>query len=515
MKILNAEQIRSWDQYTIEHERISSIELMERAARKCVDWLEAKSYTDLSICIFCGKGNNGGDGLAIARLLATKGHSVKVYILEFGHLGTEDFQTNLARLHEFPTVDIRFLQTKENFHHFERGDLVIDALFGSGLNRGLEKVTAELVDHINASGCEVIAIDIPSGMFVDRTSGSNTIIKASHTLSFQCYKPSFLIAENSRFIGDVHILDIGLDPGFYESLHSQFELIDPDTIHSIYKPRNRFAHKGNFGHALLVAGSYGKIGAALLAAKACLRSGPGLLTCHIPACGYDILQTALPEAMIITDENATMNTKLNEDLVKYDGLGVGPGIGLGKETASMLKDILNAYRSPTVIDADALNILSSQEEWLKLVPPGSILTPHPREFDRLFGDPANDFERIEIAAQRSQQMNVIIILKGHHTFIATPAKGGAENPSLQGYFNSTGNAGMATGGSGDVLTGILTGLLAQGYNSVDAALLGVYIHGMAGDFAASIHSPEAMIAGDITESLGKAFFQIQSKNELR
>jgi ADP-dependent NAD(P)H-hydrate dehydratase / NAD(P)H-hydrate epimerase len=501
MKILTAEQVRLWDQYTIEHEPISSIDLMERAARKCVDWLLQQYPDALSFSIFCGKGNNGGDGLAIARMILQENYPVTISILEFGHKGTDDFQTNLARLHQLPQADIHFIQSEEHFHQLRKEQLVIDALFGSGLNRHLEGVTAKLVEHINHSGCKIISIDIPSGLFVDHSSKGSIVIKASHTLSFQCYKPAFLVAENEDSIGELHILDIGLHNTYYEDVVSSLELVDENIIHSIYKPRKQFAHKGNFGHALLIAGSYGKMGAAVLSAKACMRSGIGLLTCHIPECGYDVLQTTVPEAMVMTDENYAVISKVNTDLLKYKAIGIGPGMGTETETKKMLGEIFEAYRNPVVLDADALNIIALEKDLLKLIPAGSILTPHPKEFERLFGERANDFERIELAIEKAKELNCIIILKGHHTFIATP--------DGKCFFNNTGNAGMATAGSGDVLTGILTGLLAQGYSSVEAAILGVYLHGLAGDFATKEFSMEAMLAGDIVEKLGQAFQFIQ------
>jgi len=502
MKLLSAEEIRLWDQYTIQHEPIPSIDLMERAAGKCLAWLEENGFAGNHITIFCGKGNNGGDGLAIARLLAAKKFPVTIYILEFGHIGTEDFQTNLARLHQYPEVEIRFVQSVENFHEFKKGEIIIDALFGSGLNRDLEGVTAQLVKHMNNSGCPIISIDIPSGLYADRSSKGNMIVHADHTLSFQCLKAAFLVPENAEYIGKVHVLDIGLHPDFSKSALiaigvSRYELVDEPIIHSIYKPRNSFAHKGNFGHALLVTGSYGKMGAAVLSARACMRSGAGLLTCHIPKCGYDILQISVPEAMVMTDFNAEFNTKTEDDLTKYEAIGIGPGIGMASETKMMLREIFDTYRSPVVLDADALNIIASQKDLLKLVPGGSILTPHPKEFERLFGETANDFERLDLALQKAKEINCIIILKGHHTFIATP--------DGKSFFNITGNAGMATAGSGDVLTGILAGLLALGYSSTETTILGVYLHGMAGDYAAKHHSEEAMIAGDIVDSLGEAF----------
>ena len=503
MKILSAEDIRLWDQYTFRHEPIASIDLMERAAGKCVEWIEVNEPNGSRYNIFCGKGNNGGDGLAIARLLAGKAYPVSVYILEFGHKGTDDFQTNLARLHQYPEVDIRFVQTEKNFPALDSDEVIIDALFGSGLNRQLEDVTAKLVEHINNSGCKTISIDIPSGMFVARSSKNNIIVRANHTLSFQCLKPAFLVAENADHTGEVHILNIDLHPGFYETVTGAYEWVNEEVIRSIHKTRKKFAHKGNFGHGLLVTGSYGKIGAAVLSAKACMRSGIGLLFCHIPKCGYDIVQSSAPEAMVMTDFNSSFNTKVEDDLTKFEAIGIGPGIGTASETKMMLREIFDTYRHPIVLDADALNIMASQKDLLKLIPAGSILTPHPKEFERLFGESGNDFERIQIALKKAKELNVIIVLKSHYTFIATPDK--------KGFFNSTGNAGMATAGSGDVLTGVLTGLLAQGYSSVETALLGVYIHGLAGDAAAEKISMEGMIAGDIIENLGNAFKKIQEK----
>ena len=510
MKILSAEEIRLWDQYTIKHEPITSIDLMERAAAKCVDWLEENNPGDQRYSIFCGKGNNGGDGLAIARILANKDYPVTVYILEFGHKGTEDFQTNLARLHQCPEVKINFIQGEKQFHSIIPDEIIIDALFGSGLNRQLEGVTARLVEHINDCQCKIISVDIPSGMFVDRSSRNNVIVRANHTLSFQCLKPAFLVAENAEYTGEIHILDIGLDEGFLNTVTGAYEWVNDDTIRSIRKPRKRFAHKGNFGHGLLIAGSYGKIGAAVLSAKACLRSGIGLLSCHIPKCGYDIIQTSVPEAMVMTDFNSSFTTRVEDDLTKYEAIGIGPGIGIASETKMLLREVFDTYRHPVVLDADALNNMAAQKDLLKMIPPGSLLTPHPKEFERMFGESANDFDRILLALKKAKELNVIIVLKGHHTFIATPdAKARPAASVGQGFFNSTGNAGMAAGGSGDVLTGILTGLLAQGYSSVETAILGVYLHGLAGDIAAKKLSMEAMVAGDIIENMGEAFLQSQ------
>lgn len=496
MEILSAGQIRAWDEYTKEHEPISSIDLMERAAASCLGWLETNGYLGRAFSIYCGKGNNGGDGLALARMLSLQDCPVTVHILEFGHLGTDDFQANLARLH--PTaVEIRFVQGPENFHPIPPGNILIDALLGSGLNRALEGVTAQLAEHMNRSGNEIIAIDIPSGLFADRTSKGNPVIQARHTLTFQCYKQAFLVPENEPTTGEIHILDIGLHPDYLRQVTVGLELVDPAMIRAIYRPRKDFAHKGTYGHALLIAGSYGKMGAALLASRACLRSGAGLLTSHIPVCGYPILQSALPEAMILTDADPQINTYFAGELERYSVVGIGPGLGTEPRTKELLKDILERTKKPMVVDADALNMLGADPSLFFLLPPYSILTPHPKEFERLFGPSANDFGRLALAVERAREHQCVIILKGHYTFIAMP--GG------KGYFNSTGNAGMAKGGSGDVLTGILTALLSQGYSPGEAALLGVYLHGLAGDLAAEAFSKESMLPSDLTDQLGAAF----------
>jgi NAD(P)H-hydrate epimerase len=494
MKILSANQIREWDQYTIRHEPISSIDLMERAAGKCSQWLQENNMLDQPITIICGKGNNGGDGLAIARMLVQQNiNLLNIYILESGSQGSEDFQTNLEKLH-YP---IRFIQSEKNFPSFRKNEIIIDALFGSGLNRPLDGVAAKLVEHINQSGHTVVSIDLPSGLPADEAAATTAVVKADHILTFQTSKFSFLLPANAAFVGKVHILDIGLHPKYYDSVQANYELIDADLVAAIYKPRNRFAHKGNFGHALIIAGSYGKMGAAVLCAKACLRSGAGLTTVHIPRAGYAILQSSVPEAMVSSDPNSYTLTKIEEDISKFSCIGIGPGIGDATETKDFLKQLLNNNKKPFVLDADALNILAAEKEVMNKIPPATILTPHPKEFARLFGETKDDLQKIELARQKAKELNIVIVLKGHHTLIATP--GG------KAYFNNTGNAGMAKGGSGDVLTGMITALVAQYNDTVEAAILGVYLHGLAGDIAAEKFSPEAMIANDIVESLGTAF----------
>lgn len=492
MILLSAKQIKDWDHYTIQQEPISSINLMERAAKACVHWImghiSAKNFY-----IFCSIGNNGGDGLAIARLLYAHHIVSKVFILDLGNKQSEDFRINLNRLQNIPNIDIHFLKDASSFPPIPKDACIIDAIFGTGLNRKPEGITASLIYHINSFSNTVIAIDMPSGLLCDSSSKGFTIIQATHTLSFQCYKLALLIPENEIYFGTVHIIDIHLHPNFKNIVDPTLIPTSIDFIRRLYKPRKAFAHKGNFGHALIISGSYGKMGAAVLSTKACLRSGVGLVTSHIPQCGLEILQTSVPEAMCKVDKHEKLITAADHLLHTYSAIGIGPGIGNAAETAVCLKRLISSYKKPIVIDADAINILAENKEWLNLLPENSILTPHPKEFTRLFGNTNNDFEKIEIALQQAHEKKIIIILKGHRSFIATPIG--------KGYFNTTGNAGMATGGSGDVLTGIITGLLAQGYSPTDAAILGVYLHGLAGDKACEKYGANAMIATDIIEGM--------------
>lgn len=503
MQIFTAEKIRAWDEYTIRHEPVASVELMERAALACCNWLWEHGYKNKSFSVFCGKGNNGGDGLAIARMLAQEGQAVSVYILEFGHKGTADFQANLSRLHETDVV-IKFISSEDLIQKPAADDIIIDSLLGSGLNRPLEGLTAILVQLINRWGNETIAIDIPSGMFVDSSSKGNTIIKATYTLGFQAYKMAFLVPENQDYLGEVHILDIGLHADFLKENKSNQELTDLHFIKSILKSRKNFSHKGDFGHAALVAGSEGMMGAAILSANACMRSGVGKLTCHVPETGNDILQIGVPEALSKIEKGKGHITEISiDDKTKYNAIGIGPGIGIYDSHIALLKQVFSLKNLPIVIDADALNIISLHKLQSQ-VPAGAILTPHPGEFARLFGPSANDFERIAKAQEQAITLNVCILLKGHYTLVATPAG--------KTYYNSTGNAGMATAGSGDVLTGIILGLLAQGYAAWEAAVAGAYLHGLAGDLAAANTSLESLIASDIVNYLADAWHQLHASN---
>jgi ADP-dependent NAD(P)H-hydrate dehydratase / NAD(P)H-hydrate epimerase len=497
VKIFSADQFRKWDEATIRNEPVSSSDLMERAARKCRDWIFEKNFHQSSFKIFCGKGNNGGDGLAIARLLAEDFASVFVYIVEGTNPGSADFNINLKSLSSRKDIPVSYISTPQDFPGIEENCIVIDALFGTGLNKPPAGIFAALIEHMNSSPAVIISIDMPSGMFADKTSHQNSIVHARYTLSFGGYKLGFMAAENAAFFGEVHILDIGLDQNYGRNENAHFELVEESMTRKIFRSRNPFSHKGNFGHALLAAGSYGKMGAAILAAKACLHSGSGLLTMRIPKCGYDIIQKSVPEAMADADESELHLQTNISNAGKYNAAGIGPGIGTDKRTIEFVADFLRSFQKPLVIDADALNCISIEYDLFSLIPPHSILTPHPKEFDRLFGIHQNEFERIDKAIQISKAHDLIIVLKGHRTLIA--------GPNTPAYFNSTGNAGMAKGGSGDVLTGLITSFLAQNYAPLDAALIGCYIHGLAGDNAAARLTEEYMTPTDIVNFLPSAF----------
>lgn len=504
MKIFSAEQIRQWDQYTIDKEPISSLALMERASTVFVEWWIERYPSPLPVVIFCGTGNNGGDGLAVARLLSARSYSITVFFCRISQ-PTEDCEANYQALSAVSQVTVRELYTGDSLPDFDSDHLLIDALFGAGLNRPITGYWAELIDHINESSGEISSIDIPSGMFLNQTSKNNVVIRAKNTLSFQSPKLALLLAENYPYAQNWSFSSIGLDASFAKKQSSDYYFLTKSDIKSWIRVRGKFDHKGTHGHALLVAGSYGKIGAAVLAAKACLRSGVGLLSVHLPACGYSIMQAQVPEAMVQIDKNHHFWTD-SINTATYKAIGLGCGIGQEETTKFALLDLINKAECPLVLDADALNLLSKDRKSLRILPRNTIITPHPKEFKRLFGETTDDFHRLALLREKAISLGIIITLKGAYTCIALPTG--------KCYFNSTGNPGMATGGSGDALTGILTGLLAQGYAPDKVALIGVFLHGLAGDIASTKASEYAMLPSDLIAHIGNAFMQIQSPSKL-
>lgn len=502
IKIFSTDKVRELDKYTIQNEPISSIDLVERAATVFTSEFCRRYSKQTRIIVFAGQGNNGADALAIARMLTDAGYRVETYLFNPTMRLSDDCELNKQRLLHMEKIE--FTEVVDDFvpPELEERDVVIDGLFGSGLNRPLTGGFAAMVRYINQSDATVVAIDIPSGLFGEdnRKNDPDAIIHADLTLTFGFPKLAFLLPENAEFVGEWKVLDILLHPEIIASTPTQFTLVTEEDIAAVFQPRNRFAYKGTFGHALLIAGSHGKMGAAFLSAKACLRSGAGLLTVHIPGRGEQILQTAFPEAMVDLDQHQDHFSSVS-GIKAYSPIAIGPGLGQHPDSVKALEQLLQVVEKPLVIDADALNLIAANKDLLKRIPPRSILTPHPKEFDRIAGESTNSYERLKKAQAFATDHQLCVVLKGAYTAICT-ATGNV-------YFNNCGNPGMATAGSGDVLTGIILALLAQGLEPETAAVSGVFLHGTAGDLAAVYRSEESMIASDITDMLGKAFKQIK------
>ena len=497
MRILSTEQIRKWDAFTIEHEPIASIDLMERASRTFVDWFYLKFDHTHTVTVVCGTGNNGGDGLAAARMLYDWRYAVKVFVVNAGGTPSADFSTNLKRLPE--GLECHEITADHEIRDFDDCDVLIDALFGSGLSRPVEGLHARVIDAINNSRAVKVAVDIPSGLMADKPT-TGAVVKADYTVSFQRPKLAFFLPDSGGCVGEWKVVDIGLHRDYIRQVESPYTYLRPRQIRRILHRRKKHDHKGTYGHALLIAGSYGKMGAAILAARAALRAGVGLLTTHIPECGFPIMQTAVPEAMALADDDARVFSS-PPATGSYTAVGIGPGLGRDSRTVKALSVTLEAYARPMVLDADALNIIAENPDFFSRIPEGSILTPHPKEFERLVGSWSHGFERLEKQRELAQKLKCVVLVKGAYTSVVGPD--GAV------YFNSTGNPGMATGGTGDVLTGILTGLLAQNYSPVEAAISGVFLHGLAGDMAKVELGEDGLIASDVVDQLPAAFLKIR------
>lgn len=500
MKIFPTATIKQLDAYTIEHEPIASIDLMERAAQAIANELISQwpDKDDIRFVIFAGPGNNGGDALAVARLLASNGYQPEVYLFNTTGKLSPDCEANRDRLTSIAGVDFHEVITQFTPPQLTEDDVIIDGLFGSGLNKPLSGGFASLVKFINAAGATVVSIDIPSGLMGEDNSSHNmeAVVKADYTLSLQFPKLAFLFAENEPYVGAWKVLDIGLSKEAIRQTHTPYEMGDVSKMRYQLKIRSRFSHKGDFGRALLVAGQQGMAGASVLAARACLRSGVGLLTVHVPLCNNTIVQTSVPEAMTSLDANECYFTE-TPDLAPYQAIGIGPGLGKADATRQALYHLLSHSSVPMVLDADALNLIGESHSYLRRLPKGSIITPHPGEMDRLVGKCADSYERLSRAINLAQTCGVYVVLKGAYTAVISP-EGNC-------WFNVTGNPGMATGGCGDVLTGIILSLLAQGYDADTAAKMGVYVHGLAGDLAAREKGEIALTASDVVDYLPKAW----------
>ena len=504
MKIFTGNQIHELDKYTIEHEPISSIDLIERASKAIYHAISAEYDNRISFVVFAGPGNNGGDALAVSRMLAENGYNVSVFLFNIHNHLSEECATNKQRILDGKKIK-KFTEITVNFDPptLDENTVVIDGLFGSGLNKPLSGGFASLVKYINASACKVISIDLPSGLMCeDNTYNIPTnIIKANQTFTLQQKKLAMLLADNQIFLGKIKVLDIRLSQEFIQNTDSPYQMVEENDIRSLLHHRNDFAHKGNMGNALIIAGSYGMAGASVLATKACLRAGVGKVTAVTPRRNYEIMQISVPEAVLQMDKDELYFSE-PIDTEKYNAVGIGPGLGSLENTAIALIAQIRRATCPIVIDADALNILANHRAWMQQLPPGAILTPHPKEMDRLNNGINNgSYDRLRKAQELAEHFQVYIILKGHYSALCLP--------DGHIFFNTTGNSGMATAGSGDVLTGIITGLLAKGYKQEEACKLGMYLHGLAGDLAVKDLGKESLIASDIIKYLPQAFLRLE------
>lgn len=504
MKIFTSTQVKNADKATIEKEGIPSINLMERAGGYVFEWIDKRlKGNPVPIKVFCGIGNNGGDGLVIARLLKKAGYTVKTYVVNYSDNRSDDFLKAYDSLKSETKTWPELIKSEDDFPEINPNEFVIDAIFGIGLNRPVDDWVQALFKRINESGAYVFSVDVPSGMFLDRSPKSGEeLIKASTTLTFQVPKLIFFLPQSGKYSENWDIIDIGLDQEFIEQEKTQAELITKDIAQQMYRPRSRFSHKGTYGHAMICGGSAGKMGSVALSAEGCLRTGAGLVTAYVPQLGRDVLQVAVPEAMVLTDRHTGDYLEEIAFDMEPEVIGMGIGLGTAEQTQKALKEFLKKNKAPLVLDADAINCVSKNHELLQYLPNKTILTPHPKELQRLIGEWEDDFDKLDKAAKFAKNHDLIFVLKDAYTITVYD-----ENF----YVSATGNPGMATAGSGDVLTGIITGLVAQKYDPVSAAIFGVYLHGFTADLVAQEKGYEAMTSGDIVEFLGKGYSGLLAK----
>ncbi|MBD0833678.1 NAD(P)H-hydrate dehydratase [Aestuariibaculum sediminum] len=505
MKIFSKEQIYKGDRLTVERQNISSTDLMERAGIQIFNWIHQHMQgAQVPIHIFCGIGNNGGDGLVLARHLILDGYNVKTYIVNYSDKRSKDFLINYDRIKQVTKDWPTLLKEGDEFPEIREKDIIVDAIFGIGLNRPIQRWVLLLFKHLDASRAFTLSVDIPSGLQTNKVPESDLcVVKANYTLSFVNPKLVFFLPDTAKFTDQWEVLDIGFDNTYIFETETEANVIGKNEVIPLYIPRNRFSHKGHFGHALIVGGSYGKIGAVILASKAALATGAGLVSSYVPKCGYIPLQSSFPEAMVITDNNEMEITNISYNF-EPTVIGIGIGMGTSENTIDAFSKYLETNKKPLVVDADGLNILSKSLDLMSYLPKGSVLTPHPKELERLIGTWDDDFDKIDKVKAFSKKYKVVVVIKGAHTITVY------ENKL---YINATGNPGMATAGSGDVLTGIITGLVAQGYEPLIAAVFGVYLHGKSGDIASEDYGYENLIASHIISYLGEGFLDLFKRPE--
>ncbi|MBS1524464.1 MAG: NAD(P)H-hydrate dehydratase [Bacteroidetes bacterium] len=500
LPLLIASQIREADAYTIAHGPIASIDLMERASKAFVGWfVNHFPEKGKSVAIYCGTGNNGGDGLAIGRMLSQHGYSnLNIKIARFSPGSSDDFNTNLARIKE-SSVPITEIMPGHQLPD-EKADIIIGALLGTGLNKPLSGDFERLVKYLNSLERTVVSVDVPCGLFSDgEIPGGAVALRSDLVITFQQPKISFLLPESGPFVECWQAVNIGINEQFIRSLNSPYQLVEEKDIRMRLKPRHRFSNKGTYGHTLVIAGQPETMGAALLCSSACVYSGSGLTTACVPESGLTALNSYLPEIMAIVRKGHEQ-PEINWE--KFNAIAIGPGLGKDDYALTLLTNVLKSYSKPIVLDADAINLLAENPGLWERVPKGSILTPHMKEFDRLFGEHTGWWQRLQTARQKAKEHNVYIVLKNDYTISITP------DDKL--YFNSTSNAAMAVGGMGDILTGIIAALLAQKYSSEDACIIGNYIHGKAGDELALPNRMHVVLPGRLVTQVPVTMAKLRS-----
>ncbi|NMH89520.1 NAD(P)H-hydrate dehydratase [Flavivirga algicola] len=505
MKLFSKEQVYQGDKLTAERQKISSTDLMERAGMQIFNWMHMRMQgAQVPIHIFCGIGNNGGDGLVLARHLILDGYHVKTYVINCSDKRSKDFLINYDRIKnvtkDWPTL----LSCTEDFPEIHQDDIIVDAVFGIGLNRPVDDWVKSLFIHFRKTKAFTLSIDIPSGLSTDKVlEDEDAAVWAGYTLSFASPKLIFFLPETAKYTIQWEVLDIGLDQEFLYTTNTEAELIGKHEVLPLYKPREKFSHKGQFGHSLIIGGSHGKIGAVTLASRAALSAGAGLVTAYVPKCGYMVLQASFPEAMVITDTDEEIITAIEFD-IEPTVIGFGVGLGTNTKTISAFEAFLEKNKIPLVIDADGINMLAKKKTLLKLLPENTILTPHAKELERLVGAWKDDFDKLKKVKAFSKKYTCIVAVKGANTITVFGDKL---------YINTTGNPGLSTGGSGDVLTGIITGFLSQGYEPLEATVFGVYLHGRSADIAVEDFGYQSLVASHVIDYLGQAFIDLFKQPE--
>lgn len=507
MKVVTAQEMAEIDKVTIERYGVPSLVLMERAALSVAKHIIPLGVKNLIILV--GPGNNGGDGVAVGRILKNNGFNIKVFQLFPDDKLSNDCKKQLEIAEKYGISLFKRYPTKKELSEAE---VIVDALFGTGLKKKIEGDLAKLINLINSLNKTVIAVDIPSGVSSDSGEILGIAIKASLTVTFGLPKRGHLLFPGREFVGKLFIEDIGFPKELTESEGLKVSLINKEFVCSLIPPRPLYSHKGTYGHVLVIAGSVGKTGAALMCSKSALRAGSGLVTMAVPAALKVVFQSKVLEEMILPLPSNTQT--LSKDAIrkieefvneKADVVAFGPGVGVNDDTEEILKFLLKHCNIPIVIDADGITLLSNKKGLLNGTKANVVLTPHPGELSRLIKIPVKEIEknRIEITQNVAKDLNTVLVLKGVPTIISEP--GGNT------FINTTGNPGMATGGTGDVLTGIIASFIGQGLNTFHASVAGVYIHGLSGNLAAKYRGKHGLIAGDLIDNLPQAIKELSDE----